>query len=142
MRDLMNNLHILNAIPPAAARTDNTAITTTILDTRGYDSIVLALLPGANTDATVTFAVTVAESTASNMASPTAIDAAYLNGTLALAGFQFDDDNESRKLGINPTKRYIQATITPATNDSGNIFIAAVWILGNPSRLPTANPPV
>lgn len=142
MRDIMNNLHVLNAIPPVAARTDNTAITSTILDTRGYDSIMLAISIGTNTDANATFAVTIAESTDSGMASPSAVDAANLNGTLALAGFAFGDDTESRKIGINPTKRYIQATITPTGNDAGNIFVAAVWILGKANRSPTANPPV
>jgi hypothetical protein len=37
-------------------------------------------------------------------------------------------------------KRYVRATVTPAAN-TGNVFLGGVWVLGNPSRQPTANPP-
>ena len=71
----------------------------------------------------------------------TAVDDAYLTGTEVLASFQFDDDNETRKIGYVGTQRYLRATITPANNAAGNIFVAAIWILGKPNRQPTANPP-
>ena len=57
-----------------------------------------------------------------------------------LAGFQFDDDNELRKIGYVGIKRYVRATITPSGNDSGNIFVSADWVL-RPLRQPAANPP-
>jgi hypothetical protein len=34
----------------------------------------------------------------------------------------------------------VRATVTPA-NNTGNLFLAGNWILGHPSRQPTANPP-
>lgn len=141
MRDLMNKIHTVNAIPPVAARTDNTPIVSNIIDMRGYESLVFAISLGANTDANATFAVLVEESDASNMSGQNAVADEYLNGTEALAGFQFDDDNETRKIGYVGTKRYVRLTITPTGNDSGNIFVAAVAIMGAPSRQPTANPP-
>lgn len=141
MRDLMNNVHVVNAIPPVAARTDNTAIVSSIIDVRDYDSAMFAISVGANTDANATFAVLLEESDASNMSGAVAVADADLNGTEALAGFQFDDDNETRKLGYRGAKRYIRLTITPSGNDAGNIFVAAVAILGNPGLRPTANPP-
>jgi len=141
MRDLMNNIHTINTIPPIAARTDNTAITSTIIDTQGYGSLTFALLIGTNTDANATFAVTMAESADSGMSGSNAVAAADLVGTLALAGYQYDDDTESRKIGYIGNKRYVQLTITPTGNDSGNIFIAGVAILGHPMRRATANPP-
>lgn len=141
MRDQMNNLHTVNVVPPQAARTDNTAIVSTIVDLRGYDSLTFLLLPGANTDANATFAVTMDHGDAANLSDAAAVPASMLVGTLALAGFQFDDDNESRKVGYAGSKRYVRLTITPSGNDAGNIFLAVAAILGNPAIAPTANPP-
>jgi len=141
MRDIMNNVHVVNAIPPVAARTDNTAIVSSIIDVRDYDSAMFAISIGTNTDTNATFTALLEESDASNMSGAVAVADADLNGTEALAGFDFADDTETRKLGYRGAKRYIRLTITPAGNDSGNIFVAAVAILGNPMIAPTANPP-
>lgn len=138
MRDIANGLDLKRAISPQAARTDNTAIVSTACDLRGYDGCMLAINIGANTDATVTFAVLIEDS--DNNSDFSAVDDAYLTGTEALAGFQYDDDNELRKIGYTGIKRYVRATITPATNDSGNIFVSAEWVL-RALRQPTANPP-
>lgn len=138
MRDITNGLDLKRAISPQAARTDNTAIVSTVADLRGYDGAMLAINIGANTDTTVTFAVLIEDS--ENNSDYTAVADAYLTGTEALAGFQYDDDNELRKIGYTGTARYLRATITPATNDSGNIFVAAEWVL-RPLRVPAANPP-
>jgi hypothetical protein len=55
--------------------------------------------------------------------------------------FQFDDDNETRKLGYKGNKRYTRLTITPVGNASAAL-LAAVAVLGHPQIAPTANPPV
>ena len=138
MRDIANNLDLKRAVPPQAARTDNTAIVSTVADLRGYDGAMLAINIGANTDANATFAVLIEDS--DNNSDYTAVSDDYLNGTEALAGFQFDDDNELRKIGYNGIKRYLRATITPSGNDAGNIFVSAEWVL-RPLRMPAANPP-
>lgn len=142
MRDMLNNIHPLAAIPPVAARTDNTAIVSSIIDTKGYDSLTWLIVTGTNTDANATFAVTMDESDDSGMSGSNAVAAADLVGTYALAGFTFADDAETRKIGYSGTKRYVRLTITPSGNDSGNIFVAAIALLANPAILPTANPPV
>lgn len=141
MRDLMNNVHVEQAIAPVAARTDNTAIVSSIIDVRGYDSLMFAISIGTNTDANATFAVLVEEGDASNLSDAAAVADADLNGTEALAGFQYDDDTEARKIGYRGSKRYVRLTITPSGNDSGNIFVAALAILGHPHLAATANPP-
>lgn len=141
MRDLMNNVHVLQAIAPVAARTDNTAVVSSIIDLQGYDAAMFAISIGTNTDVNATFAVLVEEGDASNISGGNAVADADLIGTEVLAGFQFDDDTETRKIGYRGSKRYIRLTITPTGNDSGNIFLAAVAILGSPSLRPTANPP-
>ncbi|TIO62947.1 hypothetical protein [Mesorhizobium sp.] len=138
MRDITNGLDLKRAIPPQAARTDNTAIVSTVADLKGYDGCMLAINIGANTDANATFAVLIEDS--DDNSTFAAVDDAYLNGTEALAGFQFDDDNELRKIGYVGIKRYVRATITPSGNDAGNIFVTAEWIL-RPLREPAANPP-
>ncbi len=138
MRDIANNLDLKRAISPQAARTDNTAIVSQVADLKGYDGCMLAINIGANTDANATFAVLIEDS--DDNSTYAAVADEYLNGTEALAGFQFDDDNEMRKLGSNGIKRYVRATITPSGNDSGNIFVTAGWVL-KPLRMPAANPP-
>jgi hypothetical protein len=141
MRDLTSHLQFKPAIAPAAARTDNTAIVSTILDTYGYGAAMLALVTGTETDTNATFAVLLEESNDSGMSGAAAVADADMIGTEALAGFQFDDDVECRKLGYIGNKRYIRATVTPSGNDSGNIFLSGMWVLGKPNSAPTANPP-
>lgn len=139
--DLMNNIHLVRALSPlAAAITDNTAQVTQILDTQGYDSVVLAIITGTLADADATFAVTIEHGDAANLSDADAVPAAMLNGTTALASFNFGDDNEHFKLGYVGPRRYLRATITPA-NNTGAAPLAAVWVLGHPYLAPTPNPP-
>lgn len=148
-RDLINEIHPVPLFLPVAARTDNTAIVSKIIDTKGYQSASLVIVAGANTDTNATFAVLVEDGdVVDSEADPTALtDAAavaddYLVGTEALAGFTAaDDDNKCRKIGYVGSKRFVRVTVTPSANDSGNIFIAGVAILGHPAVAPTPNPP-
>lgn len=142
MRDLASSINVKSAILPVAARTDNTAIASTILDTFGYGSAALALTIGTNTDTNATFAVLLEESDDGGMSGATAVADKDMVGTEALAGFTAaDDDTKAKKLGYIGNKRYIRATVTPSGNDSGNIFLAGVWVQGHPASAPTANPP-
>lgn len=139
MRDLANNLAFKRAISPAAARTDNTAIVSEIVDLAGFSSAVFAILIGANTDANATFAVLVEHGDQSNLSDAAAVPDAQLTGTEAAAGFTAaDDDNETRKIGYVGSKRYIRLTITPSGNDSGNIFVAAIAVLSGARFAPAA----
>lgn len=138
MRDLMNRVHVKPAFNPKAAVTDNTAQISTTCDVKGFGSCMLAIITGANADADVTYTVLIEDS--ADDSAYAAVDDAYLNGTEVLAGFQFDDDNEVRKIGYTGNKRYVRATVTPA-NNTGNVFLAGVWVCGHPSRQPTLNPP-
>lgn len=140
MRDITNNLTLKRALAPVVAGTDNTAYVSQILDTRDYDAVMLAIQIGTNTDVDVTFTVLLEESNDPGMSGQNAVADADMNGTELLAGFQFDDDNECRKLGYIGSKRYIRATITPANNGAGNIYIAGLWVC-KPLRAPAENPP-
>lgn len=139
MRDIANRLHLQAAFAPKAAVTDNTAFVSSVADLKGYDGCMLSMITGTNADADVTYTVLIEDS--DDNSTFAAVDDAYLNGTELLAGFQFDDDGEPRKIGYHGTKRYVRATVTPA-NNTGNAFLAGNWILGLPSRQPTPNPPV
>lgn len=140
-RDLCNVIHPVPLIAPVAARTDNTAIVSEIIDTKGYNSCTLVLVTGTNTDADATFTVLVEDGDASNLSDHAAVDDKFLVGTEALAGFTFADDKKCRKIGYVGNKRYVRMTVTPASNDSGNIFLAGIAVLGHPASAPTPNPP-
>jgi len=92
------------------------------------------------TDADATFALTFNESNDPAMAGANTVAANDMTGTTALASFTFADDIETRKIGYIGSKRYIQATITPTAN-TGNLFLAGLWMQGHPASQPTANPP-
>ena len=140
MRDIASNLNFKPAFAPTAAVTDNTVQTSTILDRAGYESACLALVTGVEADADATFTVAINESDDSGMAGATPVDPSNLVGTTALASFDFSGDGVCRKIGYAGWKRYLQATITPA-NNSGNLFVSGMWVLGSPRNNPTANPP-
>jgi hypothetical protein len=136
----MNQLQFKPAFTPGAAVTDNTAQVSTILNVYGFGSAVLAFVTGTLTDADAAFALTFMESNDSGMAGANTVATTDMTGTTALASFGFADDSECRKIGYIGSKSYIQATITPSAN-TGNLFVAGMWIQGHPTSAPTANPP-
>jgi hypothetical protein len=141
MRDIINNLEFKPAIVPvAAAQTDNTAMVSTILDRRGYESVGLAIVTGTLADADATFAVTIDHGDAANLSDAVAVPADQLNGTLALAGFTFAHDSAARKLGYAGGKRYVRATVTP-TGNTGAAPVVALWVLGGANLRPTPATP-
>lgn len=141
VRDLHNNINARVAIAPAAPITDGTVLTTTILNTIGFESIELLISTGVLADADATFAVVVNESNDSAMAGANVVATTDLLGTTALASFNFAQDAAVLKIGYVGNKQYIQATVTP-TNNTGSAPISAVWVMGHPAYVPTANPPV
>ncbi len=139
MKDLASNIDVKRVISPVSVA-DNTAQVGQIIDRRGFDSVTFLIATGSVADADTTFTVLLEESDDSGMSGGNAVADADLIGTEALAGFQFDDDNECRKLGYVGGKRYLRLTITPANNASAAL-LAAVAVLGHPALAPTANPP-
>lgn len=138
MRDLASGLHLAPAFAPKAAVTDNTAQVSTVVDLKGYGSVMLAMITGTLSDADATFTLLIEDS--NDNSTYAAVSDDYLIGTEVLGSFDFADDAECRKIGYSGPKRYVRATVTPA-NNTGNLFLAGVWVLGHPSRQPTANPP-
>ncbi|MER9306781.1 hypothetical protein [Mesorhizobium sp. M0496] len=141
-KDLHNNIYPKRGLSPVAAVTNlNTPFVSQIVDTMGFESVEWITLIGANTDADATFVTLFEDGDASNLSDSAAVADGFLLGTEALAGFQFDDDNEVRKIGYVGPKRYCRVTITPSGSGAGDIFIAGCWILGHAHDKPTANPP-
>ena len=136
--EMFNNITLKRVISPVSV-SDNTAQVGQVIDHQGWGQAVYAIATGSLADADVTFTVLLEESDASGSGFA-AVDDADLLGTEALASFQFDDDNECRKLGYKGKKRYTKLTITPANNASAAL-LSAVCILSGPAIAPTANPP-
>lgn len=140
MRDLHNHIHPKVLFEPVAAITDNTPRVSEIIDMQGYDACEFVLITGTDADADATFAVTVDEGDAANLSDAAAVAAADLLGTLALAGYNFADDKECRKIGYVGGKRYVRVTVTPSAN-TGNFFLAGVALQACGNVQPPPNPP-
>jgi hypothetical protein len=139
-KDLHNNIDVKRGLSPVAAVTDNTAFVSEIVDTAGYESAEFVILTGSLADADATFTVLFEDGDNSALSDNVAVADTFLLGTEALAGFTFAADNKVFKIGYVGIKRYCRVTITPA-NNTGNVFIAGVWVLGNARTKPSANPP-
>lgn len=136
MKDLHNNIKVSRAISPVSTA-DDTPLVSEILDTANFNANELLILTGSIADANVTFAVLIEEGNASNLSDAAAVADADLLGTEAQAGFQFDDDNETRKIGYIGAKRYIRATITPTGNGSAAL-LSAMWLQAGARVAPPA----
>lgn len=137
-RDLHNNLKFSRGLSPVAAGTDNTAYVSQILDTANFNSAEFVILTGANTDADATFTVLVEDGDNSALSDAAAVADAFLLGLESGASFTYADDNQTRKIGYIGPKRYVRVTITPSGNNSGNIYIAGVWVQGGARVAPQA----
>jgi hypothetical protein len=140
MRDLVTSIHPLRAISPQAV-SDNTALVGQIIDRQGYDSLTFVIATGALADADATFAVALEHGDQANLSDVSAVPAADTIGTPTEAGFNFADDDETRKIGYQGARRYVRVRITPA-NNAAAANICAVAVLAHPNVTPTVNPPV
>lgn len=103
--------------------TDNTAFVSAIIDTQSWNYLEFEIFTGTIADSDVTATVLVEGGNNSALSDNTAIADSQLQGTESGAGFQFDDDNEVRKIGVkNLQYRYYRITITPS-NNTGNLPI-------------------
>lgn len=136
MREIFNQVKTVPALVPlAAAVADNTAQVGAIIDRRGFDSLLFAIVTGTLVDADATFTVLIEHGDAANLSDAAAVPDSELVGTEAGASFTFADDSKCSKIAYIGTKRYARLTITPAANASA-APLAAVAILGHPSVQP------
>lgn len=137
-QDLHHNIVVKRAISPVSVA-DNTAEVSEIIDVAGFSSLEFLIATGAIADADATFAVLVEEGDESNLSDAAAVADSDLLGTESDAGFQFDSDDEVRKIGYAGNKRYVRLTITPSSNASAALF-SAVAVLGHPRDQPVTQP--
>jgi hypothetical protein len=140
MRDATSNTLVKRAISPVSV-SDNTAQVSQVIDRQGFDALTFVIALGSIADADATFVTLLEEGDQANLSDAAAVaDADLISQTPgtapeAAAGFQFDDDNEVRKVGYLGTKRYVRLTVTPANNASAAV-LAAVALLSKPGVLP------
>ena len=140
MRDAMSNWQVKRVLSPVSV-SDNTAQVGQIIDRVGYDSVSYVIAIGSVADADATFAVLLEEGDAANLSDAATVGAADLisqtSGTAAMtaASFQFDSDDQVRKIGYVGTKRYTRLTITPSANSSAALM-SAVAVLSRPMLMP------
>ena len=132
--DLHNNILASRGISPAAAVTDNTAFVSQIIDCANMNATEFVGLFGSVADADVTFTVLVEDGNDSGLSDAATVDPTQLLGVVGM-GLQFDSDNKAWKIGYIGGKRYVRVTITPA-NNSGNIFLAGIWIQTHGRKVP------
>ena len=141
MESLYQNVQTRRAISPIAAITDNTAMVSQIIDMQGYASMMFVMAIGALTDVDATFVVLLEESDDSGLSGANNVADSDMVGSEALATFLFSSDDTTEKLEYIGTKRYVRLTVTPSANNSGNIFLAAVALMGNPRHAPVSHTP-
>lgn len=135
MDSLFESALIKRAISPVSVA-DNTAAASQVIDVKGASRIEYLIATGSLADVDATFAVLIEGSDAVDMSGAEAIPDDDLLGTEAGASFQFDDDNEVRKVGVkNLEYRYYRLTITP-TGNSGAALLSALAVLSGFSQLP------
>ena len=140
MRDKAHNILVQRVISPVSVA-DNTAQVGQIIDRLGFESLTYLINTGSIADVDATFTVLLEESDAANMSGAVAVaDADMVSQTAgalpeAAASFQFDSDDQVRKLGYVGNKRYTRMTITPALNASAALM-SAVAVLGHPNSMP------
>lgn len=139
-RDLMNSIHPVVAIAPVVV-TDGTAQVSAAIDVRGFRSVTFVIALGTLADADATWAVTVKEGSTSTQGAHTAVADKDLIGTEALAGFQFDDDGETRKIGYKGSADYVSIEIDDVTANTGNAPMCVIAILEPYSSTDAPNPP-
>jgi len=131
-KDLFSDIHVKPCIAPVVL-TDNTAAVGAIISHADYHSLTYLINTGTLSDADTTLTILLEHGDVSNLSDAAAVPDEDLLGTEAGAAITFADDGETRKLGYKGSKKYSRLTITPA-NNSGNIPIGAVAVLGHPRK--------
>ncbi len=145
-RDIHNTLDFKRGISPAAATTDNTAFVSQICDFQGANAAEFVIMTGSLADADATFTVLFEDGDDSGLSDHAPVADNELIGASDSAtpeqnaSFTFAADNKVFKIGYRGAKRYGRVTVTPA-NNTGNAFIAGLWVLGRLSEAPSSNPP-
>jgi hypothetical protein len=142
MRDGASGKQVKRVLSPVS-ESGNTALVGEIIDHQGYGKATYIILTGSIADADATFTVLLEEGDDSGLSDNAAVpDAAMVSQTSGTApetaaAFQYNDDNEVRKLGYIGGKRYTRLTITPSGNASAALVAACCVLEGAAQAPPT-----
>src|ERR1700761_5817263 len=140
MFDSLHTTKYENAIAPVVVA-DNAAQVSAWIDRSGFQSLTFAIQTGAIATGGATFAVTVKEADAADYSDAAAVaDADMISmsagvGPETAASFTGANADSTFKVGYIGLKRYVQLTITPASN-AGNAALAVVAALGHAAVRP------
>ncbi len=130
MRDLTNNIKLVNALPPQVIATTTS---TSIIDLLGFNSVAFSISSGAITDGS--YVVSAMYGDAADLS-----DGEFVGPTdllVSMPSFTSTDDNKVKKVGFIGNHRYIRLTITPTGASTGGLF-SVVAVLGRPANAPVA----
>jgi hypothetical protein len=131
-RDLV---HIVKATPAwagATIATDTDTTSTIVIDTQGYESVMIAVHSGTITDGT--FKLKILETD----------NADGTTGAAEVGSYQVQDsfvaasDDTVKKVGALTTKRYCTLRITSTGTTSGGVFKSGIALLGHARSTPIA----
>lgn len=135
MREMVNSVSTIPAlVPVATAVADNTAQVGAIIDTQGFQSLMILIVTGTLADADATFVVLIEDGDIANLSDNAAVADIFLEPVESTVNFDFGDDSIVRKIAYTGPKRYVRMTITPAGN-TGAAPMAAIAVLENAHNL-------
>ena len=133
-KDLASSIDMDFAIAPAV-ETGNTAHASSIIDTKGFESLTFGIIVGTLSDSGCALTPSFEHGDDSALSDSTVPAAADHIGTVAACTFDQDDDNEVRWIGYVGKKRYVRITLTPTSN-AGNIPLACIAVKGHAISAP------
>jgi hypothetical protein len=134
MYDGMHDEKVIYGLTPQTIN-GNTTTSGSIVDTDGYEEVLMALGTGTVTDGDYSISG-VEEGDASNLSDTAALPAAERVGDLP--AFTADaDDNKLLHCVLKPTKRYIRPSVLSTTGGSGATSINVIFVLRKPRHAPT-----
>lgn len=98
MRDMLSEIQPIPSISPQV-ETGNNALVGAIVGRQGFGALTYVIVTGTLADADATFAVLLEHGDDAALSDAAEVPDAQLNGTEALAGFAFGDDDATRKIG-------------------------------------------
>ena len=134
MRDLHAVTKKMPVVAPQVA-TDDTPLVGDIIDRVDFDGLEFCIQSGTIADADATVAVLVEHGDDAALADAVEVPDVELLGTEADASLAASDDGVVKSIGYGGFKRYVRLTLTP-TNNTGNLPISALAVLGYPKLAP------
>ncbi|MFA5312720.1 MAG: hypothetical protein WC375_05270 [Methanomassiliicoccales archaeon] len=130
MKDIYNNISVVQALAPIAIAADSTG---SAIDLAGYNSAMIIWGVGVVTDGT--YAIQIEESDTTTAGDFTAVADADLIGT-EKTGVTTTNDNAVYSVGYKGSKRYIRYVISETAAGSTGGVMEVIVLKGNAAHAP------